>query len=105
MGKKASIKKKIYLFLKREQAKNLFRSLKMQFSKTNWGSIFFRKKDQTRGGGVSGGGLVKDQTFPLFLTLFLITSIFKSSKKRFKNSQHNVQSEGDSDDEENFSLR
>ena len=38
------------------------------FSNKKWGSIFFRKKDQTRG---VGEGLVKDHTFPVFFEPFL----------------------------------
>ena len=37
------------------------------FSNKKMGVNFFRKKDQTWGGGGGvEGGLVKDQTFPLF---------------------------------------
>ena len=63
------------------------------FSNKKMGVNFFRKKDQTGGGG-SEGGLVKDHTFPAFffctlpLYILILEAFARISSSIFCNFQH-----------------
>ena len=53
------------------------------FSNKKMGVNFFRKKDQPEGGGGSGGGLVKDHTFPVFFFKPSLTQFIREKGTTF----------------------